>query len=80
MVCRICNSEAVRELPIEANVHFRGGNALNTPALLLFPRISFCLECGFAETRICERDLKEVRKLDALASGANQIRPTASVS
>jgi|tagenome__1003787_1003787.scaffolds.fasta_scaffold17720502_2 hypothetical protein len=68
MKCRNCGSEVIRQLPTEANVHFVGANALNTPALLIFPYISVCLECGFTEMKILDAELKEMRKLDAFAS------------
>lgn len=57
MPCKKCGSEDQTEFGAEINVHFPGGEGREKAAVLLFPRLLVCLECGFTEFVISETDL-----------------------
>lgn len=52
--CRRCASENQRRLSTEIAIHLPG---LSTPHVFLFPAILVCLNCGFTEFVISEREL-----------------------
>ena len=57
MACRTCQSTHQESFPAEVNIHFpRSENA--KPAVWAFPTLLICLDCGFAETSIEERELR----------------------
>lgn len=57
MPCQKCGSEQQREFGAEINVHFPGPEGRDRAAVLLFPKLLVCLECGFTEFVISENDL-----------------------
>jgi hypothetical protein len=46
----------------ELAIHFPGREGLDLPLVFLFPRLEVCLECGFAEFAIPERELQVLRQ------------------
>jgi hypothetical protein len=57
MVCKSCRSENQRKFNSEINVHLSGLKNLDKPPVFVFPRLSVCLDCGFAEFAIPENAL-----------------------
>ncbi len=60
MQCLSCNSENQKQLHAEINIHLPGLRSLNKPGVLVFPIITVCLDCGFAEFRIAEREVQQL--------------------
>jgi len=46
MSCASCASQNQAEFNAEINIHFRGIESLDMPSVLVFPKISVCLDCG----------------------------------
>ncbi len=58
MACRSCGSENQTEFGAETNIHFPGRKGLDRPAVLAFPMLVVCLDCGFTEFTIAETELR----------------------
>ena len=52
MTCKLCQSRNQTAFPTEMNIHFPGIDNLTKPAVLVFPDIVVCLDCGFTEFHI----------------------------
>lgn len=52
----------------EIAIHFPGRKGLNAPLVWVFPKLTVCLECGFAEFEIPERELRVLNEGDCKAS------------
>jgi hypothetical protein len=63
MSCKSCQSENQRHLNGEIAIQFPGLKGLDKPIVWVFPQLVVCLDCGFAEFTIPERELR------ALAQG-----------
>lgn len=46
MSCHVCSSRNEVELSAEVNIHFRGIVNIDKPGVLMFPKVSVCLDCG----------------------------------
>ena len=46
-------------------IHFVGLVNLEKPAVWVFPQLSACLDCGFTEFVIPEKELHELKALDS---------------
>jgi hypothetical protein len=57
MACRSCGSENQTEFGAEINIHFPGRKGLDKPAVLVFPKLVVCLDCGFTQFTLREADL-----------------------
>jgi hypothetical protein len=55
--CKACGSDDHSEFDAEINVHFSGLKDLDKPAVLVFPKLSVCLDCGFTEFTLRESEL-----------------------
>jgi len=44
----------------EMNIHFSGYEGLTKPAVLVFPEIWVCLDCGFAEFLVPQPELSSL--------------------
>ena len=62
MSCRSCASEKQTEFGAEINIHFPGRKGLDKAALLVFPKLVVCLDCGFTEFTIPENELRHWEK------------------
>ena len=60
MPCKKCGSEDQTEFGAEISVHFQGHGDSDKQAILLFPKLLVCLECGFTEFVISETDLPQL--------------------
>jgi len=57
MACKLCASRNRREFPTEMNVHFQGVGNLDNGGILLFPKLSVCLDCGFSCFSLSQTEL-----------------------
>ena len=55
MACKSCGSDTQDEFGAEINIHIP---ELRAPAVLVFPQVVVCLQCGFAEFIVVESDLR----------------------
>ena len=62
MSCIACASEKQIELGAEINIHFPGRKGLDKSAVLVFPKLGVCLDCGFTEFAIPENALRQLRE------------------
>jgi hypothetical protein len=62
MSCKSCSSNSQAQFGSEIMIHFSGLVNLNKPAVMVFPKIAVCLECGFAEFTIPETELRLLGK------------------
>jgi hypothetical protein len=69
MICKSCGSENRRRFSAEINIHFTGGiQAIDKPTVWVFPQLSVCLNCGFAEFSIEKCELQQLAEESAEAS------------
>jgi hypothetical protein len=62
MPCKKCGLEHQREYTSEMNVHFQQQSDFDRQAVLLFPKLLVCLECGFTEFTISQSELPLLAK------------------
>jgi hypothetical protein len=60
MACKSCGSNNQQEFGAEINIHFPGQEALDKPAVLVFPKLLVCLHCGFTEFTVLETELNRL--------------------
>lgn len=56
--CSRCSSESPKEFSGELAIHFTGLAGLNKPIVWVFPKLLVCLNCGFTEFTVPERELQ----------------------
>ena len=61
MICKSCNSGNQKQFAAEINLHFRDFNDRDKPALLVFPEVSVCLDCGTSQFKIPDKELEELK-------------------
>jgi hypothetical protein len=57
MQCKVCGSHNQTEFNAEINVHFPGLKNVDKPAVLVFPKLLLCPDCGFTEFTLSETEL-----------------------
>jgi len=57
MACKRCTSDSQRVFNGEVAIHFPGLKGLDEPIVWSFPKLLVCLECGFTEFTVPEREL-----------------------
>jgi predicted nucleic-acid-binding Zn-ribbon protein len=57
MQCKSCGSHNQTEFNAEINVHFPGLKNVDKTAVLVFPKLLLCLDCGFTEFTLSESEL-----------------------
>ena len=57
MACKRCTSDSQRAFNSEVAIHFPGLKGLDEPIVWSFPKLLVCLECGFTEFTVPEREL-----------------------
>ena len=62
MSCKSCQSQNQREFNGEIAIHFPGLKGLDKPIVWVFPQLAVCLQCGFAEFTVPERELSVLVK------------------
>jgi hypothetical protein len=70
MTCKSCTSANSLKLSAEINVHFGGWEGLKKPGVFVFPKLLICMDCGFTEFAIPERELA------GLAGGYGKVKPS----
>ena len=58
MKCKRCQSQSRKEFSGELAIHFTGLAGLNKPIVWVFPELLACLDCGFTEFIVPEKELK----------------------
>jgi hypothetical protein len=58
MSCRSCQLSHQEEFGSEIMIHFSGIRNLDRPAVIVFPKVLICLDCGFAECIIPATELR----------------------
>ncbi len=61
MACVSCRSEKQGEFAAEMNIHFPGLEGINRAAVLVFPKLTICFDCG---STICALPANELRLLE----------------
>jgi hypothetical protein len=56
--CRSCQSTHRNTLNGEIAIHFRGIEGLDKPIVWVFPKLTVCMNCGFTEFVVPERELQ----------------------
>jgi len=62
MACGSCGSQNQTEFGAEICIHFPGLKNLDKPAVLVFPKLVVCLDCGFAQFTLPETKLRLLRE------------------
>jgi len=57
MSCKSCKSENQSNFNGEIAIHFPGLKGLDKPIVWVFPKVLVCLDCGFTEFAIPEKEL-----------------------
>ncbi len=68
MPCRSCGSRNQAEYGAEINIHLPRDR--NKTAVLLFPKLVVCLDCGIAEFTIPEAELRLLGERGAASTAA----------
>jgi len=58
MTCNRCHSEKQNVFNGEVAIHFSGLTGLEKPIVWIFPKLVVCLQCGFTEFTVPERELQ----------------------
>lgn len=58
MLCKSCGSNNQDSFVSEMCVHLPGFENLSKPAVLAFPQLVVCLDCGFSQFSLREADLR----------------------
>lgn len=59
--CKSCYSVSQREFPAEINIHFPGLRNLEKRTVWAFPKLLVCLNCGFTEFVMGNRERERLR-------------------
>ncbi len=68
MSCRSCASNSQTEYDAEINIHLR--RDCDKAAVLVFPKLVVCLDCGFAEFTIPKPELHQLWRRGAASTAA----------
>jgi hypothetical protein len=58
MSCKSCQSQNLRNFGAEIAIHFPGLTGLDKPIVWMFPMPLVCLDCGFTEFTVPEKELR----------------------
>ena len=62
MRCKSCGSENLGHFNGELAIHFPGLENVSEPAILIFPALIICRNCGFGEFIVPEKNLQVLEK------------------
>jgi hypothetical protein len=57
MSCTSCGSENQMQFVTEINLHLTGTKTLSQPAVLVFPKVWVCLDCGLSQFTLPESEV-----------------------
>jgi len=57
MACKRCASDSRDKFNGDIAIHFPGLKGLDKPIVWMFPKLEVCLDCGFTEFIVPEREL-----------------------
>ena len=57
MSCDKCACQNQREFNGEVAIHFPGRTGLQKPIVWVFPKVRVCMDCGYADFTVPEREL-----------------------
>ena len=60
MSCLSCESGNQAEFTVEMNLHFCGLRNIDNPGVLMFPKVSVCLDCGCSKFTISQSELQKL--------------------
>ena len=63
MACEACGSANETKFGAEVNIHFPGPINLDEPGFFVFPKIAVCMDCGFTQFSLPERELWLLKKV-----------------
>jgi hypothetical protein len=63
MICKSCGTDNPAVFGSEICLHFPGLEGLDIPAVLVYPELAVCLQCGFSEFSIRESELRVIREM-----------------
>ena len=70
MSCRSCASNSQKEFGSEIIIHFSGLKNLDEPTVMVFPKITVCLDCGLTEFFVPEEGLRRLGERVAVSTPA----------
>lgn len=65
-VCKSCHSRNLRLFDSELGIHFSGLEGLTNPLVMVFPKLRVCLDCGYTEFTLPERELLVIKEGSAV--------------
>jgi hypothetical protein len=68
--CRSCSSSNQTQFGSEVVIHFSGLKNLDKPAVMFFPNIVVCFDCGLTEFTIPEAELRLLGERGAASTAA----------
>jgi hypothetical protein len=68
MSCRSCTSSNQTQFGSEVVIHFSGLKNLDTPTVMVFPKIMVCLDCGLTEFFVPEEGLRRLGERVAVST------------
>jgi hypothetical protein len=69
MFCKSCRSNQQKTFMAEIAIHFPGPENVDKPAVLVFPELLICFDCGNVEFLLPEEELRRLGKSEAAAAG-----------
>lgn len=64
MGCTRCSSDSLKPLDAEVAIHLPGWEGLEKPLVLVFPKLTVCLACGFVEFALPAAQLEQLKDND----------------
>jgi hypothetical protein len=62
MYCAICASGNQAIFTTEMNIHFHGLENMDSPGVLVFPKVSVCLDCGSSRFTTPKTELSQLAR------------------
>lgn len=66
MACAMCSSASQADFTTEMMIHFSRLKHLTNPGVLIFPKVSICLDCGFSRFTVPKTELASLAGREVL--------------